>query len=251
MTETALPNTTRLRGGRLCLEFKNHRRGIFNNPLEFPFEPGDYAIVEADRGEDAGRVNSLLPPADDDEMNSQFKVLRLANPEDMLRIERHRIWEAEALETCRSRIQKYNLPMRLIDAEYRYDELKLTFYFTAEGRVDFRDLVRDLAGTFRMRIELRQIGTRDQTKRWEGHGICGYRLCCVNFLESFKPITTQMAKEQNLILNPSKLSGLCGKLKCCLAFELDEQTLRALSCVRDTAEFASLEDTVEEVGENN
>jgi cell fate regulator YaaT (PSP1 superfamily) len=148
-------------------------------------------------------------------------VLRAATEPDLERIERHRGWEHDALLTCSKKIAAHHLPMHLVDAEFRFDELKLTFYFTAEGRVDFRELVRDLAGAFRTRIELRQIGARDELKRSEGYGVCGQRLCCVNFLCSFQPITTAMAKSQHLILNPIKLSGCCGRLKCCLAFEAE------------------------------
>ncbi len=210
------------RDGQIWVEFKGHRRSMFSNPFEFPFHIGDIAIVEADRGEDAGEVKHVIDKIiHNDAKPAEFAVIRRATTKDMDRVGELRNYEEDALTTCTEKIELYNLPMNLIDAEYRFDGLKLIFYFTSDGRVDFRELVRDLAGTFRTRIELRQIGSRDEVKRFEGFGVCGYRLCCVSFMKSFQPITTQIAKAQNLILNPSKLSGLCGKLKCCLAFEAD------------------------------
>jgi len=210
------------RGGLVWIEFRGHRRAVFANPYEFPFHIGDIAIVEDDRGQDAGVVKHVLStPLQAESRLSGYTVIRRATTQDIERIESLRNKEKESIDICRERIAEHNLSMRLVDAEYRFDGLKLIFYFTAEGRVDFRDLVRNLAGTFRTRIELRQIGSRDEVKRSDGYGVCGYRLCCVNFLDTFQPITTHMAKLQNLILNPSKLSGICGKLKCCLAYEFE------------------------------
>ncbi|MCF7811214.1 stage 0 sporulation protein [bacterium] len=209
------------RGSYVIVEFKGHRRDIFSNPYEFPFKQGDVAVTEADRGQDAGEVRCVhksLPPIVE---KPEFSVIRKATIQDRQCIDRLREYEAQTLAVCRKKIKHHNLAMKLSEAECRFDGLKLTFFFTADGRVDFRDLVRDLAGTFRTRIELRQIGARDETKRFEGYGTCGRRLCCVSFLNEFQPITTQMAKTQNLILNPSKLSGWCSRLKCCLAFEYD------------------------------
>jgi len=211
------------------LEFKGHRRAWRINPLLVPLSVGDVAIVEADRGEDAGTVRAMLDHNPDLRQPSEFRVLRKAVETDLARIERHRKWESEAFAICESKISRRQLPMFLIDAEYRFDELKLTFYFTADGRIDFRELVRDLAAAFRTRIELRQIGARDEIKRSDGFGLCGRRLCCVCFMDSFQPITTNMAKRQKLILNPAKLSGTCGRLKCCLAFEDDDYELEEAS----------------------
>lgn len=220
MTDTVLNKPDSHRGGKVWIEFRGHRRAVFSNPYEFPFRSGDTAIVEADRGEDAGRVIHVIGRDQiSGEMSPEFSVIRRANSRDLDRINWLKEREKQALQTFKIKVNQHNLPMNLVDIEYRFDGLKLTFYFTADGRVDFRELVRDLAGTFRTRIELRQIGARDETKRWDGFGVCGRRLCCVSFLNSFQPITTHMAKLQNLILNPSKLSGLCSRLKCCLSYE--------------------------------
>ena len=206
----------------IIVEFKGHRREQFYNPYEFPFKWGDTAIVEADRGEDAGVVRHILEFADPQQGYSMFNVVRRASSEDFRRIEYHRKQEPSAFDICRNKIVEHRLPMRLVDSEYRFDGLKLMFYYTADGRVDFRDLVRDLAGAFRTRIELRQIGTRDELKRWDTFGVCGMKLCCTTFLNTFHTITTQIARAQHLVLNPAKLSGRCGRLKCCLRFEYED-----------------------------
>jgi cell fate regulator YaaT (PSP1 superfamily) len=223
MTDKCLEPVQLNRAGPVVIEFKGHRRDLFANPLEFPFQRGDYAIVEAERGEDAGIVKCVLPNSNlEPALTPALSVLRLATVEEVKQIEKHRQMEQDAVKLCSEKVATHNLTMRLVDAEYRFDGKKLTFFFTAEGRVDFRDLVRDLAGSFKTRIDLRQIGARDEVRRWDSYGVCGRGLCCVNFLDNFQPITTQMAKSQNLILNPSKLSGRCGRLKCCLAYEFDE-----------------------------
>jgi len=213
------------RGGCVVVAFKGNRRELFNNPYEFPFRCGDLAIVEAERGQDAGIVrhvfqNLLLPLP----KPPQYAVLRRASGQDSQRLDSLRAYEAQAIAQCTKRILHYNLQMNLVDGEFRFDGLKLTFYFTAEGRVDFRDLVRDLASSFHTRIELRQLGARDEVRRSDGYGSCGQQLCCVRFMNEFRPITTHMARVQNLILNPGKLSGVCGRLKCCLAYEYDHYT---------------------------
>lgn len=204
----------------LLVEFKGHRRQWFANPRLIPLQIGDYAVVEADRGEDAGIVRAIRENSPDCRLNGSFAVIRSAGENDLAQIERLKKSEAKAQQICLEKVHSHNLRMKLIDTEYRLDGLKLTFYFTAEGRVDFRELVRDLAGAFKTRIELRQIGARDELKRSDGFGVCGQRLCCVNFMNGFQPITTGMAKSQRLILNPIKLSGRCSRLKCCLAFEM-------------------------------
>lgn len=210
-------------GGIVYVEFKGNRRESYHNPFEFPFKRGDLAIVAADRGSDAGKVKHIAAKAVGcPKKRPQYDVIRLANSKDKER----RSWLAErelnAAIVCKEKIVQYRLPMQLVDSEYRFDGLKLNFFFKADGRIDFRDLVKDLAGVFRTRIELRQIGARDETKRCCSMGVCGKELCCSSFLTQFQPITTNMAKEQNLQLNPSKLSGVCGRLKCCLAFETPE-----------------------------
>lgn len=218
-------NPSQPREEYVFVQFKGNRRDIFKNPYEFPFKKDDIVIVEAEQGEDAGRIKYLLKsPLLETIDPPQYSVIRRALKTDLERISYLLDKETTALKTCALKVDSHNLPMSLVDSEYRFDGLKLTFYFTAEGRVDFRELVRDLAGTFRTRIELRQIGARDETKRCDDFGICGRNLCCSTFMTCFQPITTQMAKDQGLIQNPSKLSGVCGRLKCCLAFEHDSYT---------------------------
>jgi cell fate regulator YaaT (PSP1 superfamily) len=206
----------------LEMEFKGRRKEYFLNPMQFPFQVGDPAIVEVERGHDLGCVShvgwqtgmeSTEPPV--------HPVLRRATAAD-LRVEEQNIEKAEqARRIGNEKILAHQLEMKLVDVEIQWDGRKMTFYFTAEGRVDFRELVKDLAATFRTRIDLRQIGARDETKRTGGYGVCGQPLCCAVFLTEFKPITTQMPRDQFLPLNPSKLSGVCGRLKCCLRYELD------------------------------
>jgi len=147
------------------------------------------------------------------------KVIRIATPEDHQKVQENQRKEAEAFEICLKKIENHSLPMKLVDVEYTFDNNKIIFYFTADGRVDFRELVKDLASVFRTRIELRQIGVRDEAKMLGGLGPCGRPLCCTQFLGEFQPVSIKMAKEQNLSLNPAKISGLCGRLMCCLKYE--------------------------------
>lgn len=183
-------------------------------------KPGDYCIVEADRGMDYGQVMSnkdILEGLNGDEPIR--KILRIATEEDLARIEKDRQDASRAMSACKEKIEAHKLDMKLVDAEYSFDQSKLIFYFTSEGRIDFRDLVKDLAGIFRTRIELRQIGVRDEARLFGGFGPCGRQLCCELFLKNFTNIAIKMAKEQNLSLNPSKISGVCGRLMCCLSYE--------------------------------
>jgi cell fate regulator YaaT (PSP1 superfamily) len=205
----------------ITVEFKGNRRLLFSNPLEFPFKLGDKVVVRVEKGEDLGTVVHLLDGLPEDRTTPEFEVLRRATPKDVKTQEEYHTREGEAREICKEKISKHGLEMKLVDVEYQFDGRKLIFYFTADGRIDFRQLVKDLASTFRTRIELRQIGARDEMKRFGGLGPCGRRLCCVTFITEFCPITTQMAKDMNLPLNPSKISGCCGRLKCCLQYELD------------------------------
>ena len=184
------------------------------------FKPGDYAIVEADRGLDYGQIISESEVILDDDIEQPLRsVTRIATAEDMRRIQKNKEKVAHAFDTCQKKIQQRNIPMKLVEAEYSFDRSKVIFYFTAEGRVDFRELVKDLARIFKVRIELRQIGVRDETKLLGGFGPCGQPLCCARFLKDFEPVTIRMAKEQDLPLNPAKISGLCGRLMCCLGYE--------------------------------
>ncbi|RJP76860.1 MAG: hypothetical protein C4524_09500 [Candidatus Zixiibacteriota bacterium] len=212
------------------LEFKGNRRLYFVNPMEFYLHPGDWAVVQVEKGEDMGRVIHLLERLPECGDPPPFSVLRRATRKDLATLKEYRAREISAREICLEKIVKNGLEMKLVDVEYQFDGRKLTFYFTADGRVDFRQLVKDLAAAFRTRIELRQIGARDETRRFSGLGPCGRELCCSNFISEFCPITTQMAKDQNLPLNPSKISGCCGRLKCCLGFEIAayREALKAL-----------------------
>ncbi|MCX6641324.1 MAG: regulatory iron-sulfur-containing complex subunit RicT [bacterium] len=204
------------------VEFKGNRRLIFSNPMEYPFRIGDLAVVQVEKGEDLGCVSHLLSVLPPGRTEVEYEVLRKATPKDRKTLEDYRSREVAARQICKEKIKKNELVMKLVDVEYQFDGRKLTFYFTADGRVDFRQLVKDLAAAFRTRIELRQIGARDETRRFGGLGPCGRPLCCALFIIEFCPITTQMAKDQNLPLNPGKISGCCGRLKCCLKHEFDE-----------------------------
>ncbi len=184
------------------------------------FKAGEYVIVEADRGLDYGQVLSETEALLDSDIEEGLKkIIRKANPWDMREIEKNRKKIKEVMTSCAKKIQERKLPMKLIDAEFSFDRSKIIFYFTAEGRVDFRDLVKDLANVFKARIELKQIGVRDEAKILGGLGPCGRALCCATYLKDFEPVTIKMAKEQNLSLNPTKISGLCGRLMCCLGYE--------------------------------
>jgi len=202
------------------VEFKGNRREHFSNPDGLEFKLGDFVIVQVERGEDIGRVKRR---ADFKEISSLgekvYPILRVANKDDFDRMMVNRRMEQESHKTCQTLIEKHGLKMKLADVAYQFDCNKIIFYFTADKRVDFRELVKDLANTYKTRIELRQIGVRDEAKRLGGFGSCGLPLCCVSFLREFHPISTQMAKDQNLSLNPSKISGNCGRLLCCLNYE--------------------------------
>ncbi|HFE63583.1 MAG TPA: hypothetical protein ENK14_04105 [Caldithrix sp.] len=200
--------------------FKGNRTGIYTNPVEIQLKTGDNVIVETDRGEDLGEVVAIGRVLSlKDFKGEPLKVMRLATPENLKKLKENRLEEEKAFRVCKEKIAKRNLNMKLVDVEYQFDRNKLIFYFTSDQRVDFRQLVRELAAVYRTRIELRQIGVRDEAKRIGGYGTCGYRLCCATFMREFENISTQYAKDQLMPMNPSKLSGVCGRLKCCLAFE--------------------------------
>lgn len=202
------------------VRFRTAGKIYYFDPQKFPIKKGDHVIVETARGVEYGTVVGAMKEVTDDEVMQPLKpVLRIATPKDDKQEEENREKEKEALRVCLEKIQKHNLEMKLIDAEYTFDNNKVLFYFTADGRVDFRELVKDLAAVFKTRIELRQIGVRDETKIVGGIGICGRPLCCHTFLDEFAPVSIKMAKEQNLSLNPTKISGVCGRLMCCLKNE--------------------------------
>ena len=204
----------------LEIAFKGGRKAFFANLQEFPFVVGDLVVVQAEKGEDLGRVVNMGSLGDQRAGEGEFlHILRKPSRDDLERLGENQQLERDAFYDCRRRIEEHGLEMKLVDVEYQFDRNKITFYFTSENRVDFRALVRDLAGRYRTRIELRQIGVRDEAKRIGGVGVCGRRLCCTTFLREFEPVVTQFAKDQNLALNPTKLSGACGRLMCCLRYE--------------------------------
>ena len=202
------------------VRFRTAGKIYFFAPGKFPVKTGDQVIVETARGVEFGNVVTGSKDVEDDMITQPLKsVIRIATEEDK-RIEvKNREKEKEAFKICLEKIRKHGLEMKLIDAEYTFDNNKVLFYFTADGRIDFRELVKDLAAVFRTRIELRQIGVRDETKIRGGIGICGRPLCCHTYLSEFAPVSIKMAKEQNLSLNPTKISGVCGRLMCCLTNE--------------------------------
>ena len=204
------------------VRFRNAGKVYYFDPKGYKIKAGDHVIVETARGVEYGSVVGGVRNVPDDTIVQPLKaVIRVATPEDDARAQRNRDKEKDALKICQEKIIKHGLEMKLIDAEYTFDNNKVLFYFTADGRIDFRELVKDLAAVFKMRIELRQIGVRDETKILGGIGICGRVLCCNSYLSEFAPVSIKMAKEQNLSLNPTKISGVCGRLMCCLKNEED------------------------------
>lgn len=224
------------------VRFRNAGKVYYFDPKNYKIGPQDHVIVETARGVEYGTVVGGVREVADDKVIQPLKpVLRVATDEDDARAQRNRLREKDAMRICREKIQKHGLEMKLIDAEYTFDNNKVLFYFTADGRIDFRELVKDLAAVFKMRIELRQIGVRDETKILGGVGICGRPLCCQTFLSEFAPVSIKMAKEQNLSLNPTKISGVCGRLMCCLKNE--EETYEYLnSRLPGTGDFVTLPD---------
>ena len=203
------------------VEFKGSRRDYYLRPDSIILRPSDFVIVQADRGEHIGRFNRSGPKSSFPQVKELKNILRLASYTDLEIMMDDRLKEEEAFIVCQKKIEDHDLKMKLVDVEYQFDGNKICFYFTADKRIDFRALVKDLAAEYRTRIELRQIGVRDEARRLGGIGVCGRTLCCKTFLSQFEPITSQMARDQNLSLSPSKISGLCGRLMCCLAFEED------------------------------
>ena len=204
------------------VRFRSAGKIYYFDPAGFDIKKGDNVIVETARGVEFGTVVMGIREVEDDKVVSPLKpILRMATKKDQETVERNREREKEAFDICMEKIRKHDLDMKLVDAEYTFDNNKVLFYFTADGRVDFRELVKDLAAVFKTRIELRQIGVRDETKILGGIGICGRPLCCHSWMPEFIPVSIKMAKEQNLSLNPTKISGTCGRLMCCLKNEQD------------------------------
>ncbi|MEM1486297.1 stage 0 sporulation family protein [Oscillospiraceae bacterium PP1C4] len=202
------------------VRFKSVGKVYYFDPDSLTVEKGMYVIVETARGVECGEVAMANREIHDDELVKPLKkVMRIATEEDLKRVEENAAKEKQAFSVCNEKIAKHKLNMKLVDIEFTFDNNKILFYFTADGRVDFRELVKDLASVFRTRIELRQIGVRDEAKMLGGLGICGRPFCCATFLGEFQPVSIKMAKEQGLSLNPTKISGTCGRLMCCLKYE--------------------------------
>ncbi len=210
------------------VRFRTAGKIYYFDPAKYQIKKGDHVIVETARGVEFGTVVSDIKEVDDSQVVQPLKpVLRIATERDEEQEQTNKKKEKDAFKICLEKIAKHNLEMKLIDAEYTFDNNKVLFYFTADGRIDFRELVKDLASVFKTRIELRQIGVRDETKIIGGMGICGRTLCCHAHLSEFVPVSIKMAKEQNLSLNPTKISGVCGRLMCCLKHE--EETYEELN----------------------
>ena len=204
----------------ISVRFKASGKAYYFDPTGFDVKEGDYVVVETARGTECGEVVDGPRDVPDSQVSRELKpIQRMADSVDVRRMEKNRADEKAAFELCNERIAAHKLEMKLVEAEYNLDRSKILFYFTADGRVDFRELVKDLAGALHTRIELRQIGVRDESKMIGGLGICGQPFCCSRFLKDFQPVSIKMAKEQGLSLNPTKISGACGRLMCCLAYE--------------------------------
>ena len=202
------------------VRFKNPGKIYFFDPQNIDINMGDKVIVETSMGEEFGEVVVSKRELPDDKITNPLKkVVRLATKQDIKNMEMYKSKEPEALKICEEKIKKHQLDMNLTDVEYKFDGSKILFYFIADGRIDFRELVKELASIFKTRIELRQIGVRDEVRRIGGNGVCGRELCCCSFLGNFETVSIKMAKEQNISLNPSKISGNCGRLMCCLKYE--------------------------------
>lgn len=224
------------------VRFRTAGKIYFFDPMQFEIKKGDRVIVETARGIEFGMVVLGATEVEDEKVIQPLKpVIRIANEHDREQEAANKIKEKEAFKICLEKIHKHGLEMKLIDAEYTFDNNKVLFYFTADGRIDFRELVKDLASVFKTRIELRQIGVRDETKIVGGIGICGRPLCCHSYLSDFVPVSIKMAKEQNLSLNPTKISGVCGRLMCCLKNE--EETYEDLNRrLPNTGDYVTTDD---------
>lgn len=232
------------------VRFKKPGKIYFFDPGDLEINKNDNVIVETTMGEEIGIVIVPKREIQEEKLTTPLKkVIRVANKNDLDSLEKYKKKEPEALRICKEKIKKYKLDMNLIDVEYKFDGSKILFYFTADGRIDFRELVKDLASVFRTRIELRQIGVRDEVKRIGGNGVCGRELCCCTFLNNFETVSIKMAKEQNIALNPSKISGNCGRLMCCLKYEQDvySEKLSRLPKVGAVVKTEAGEGTVEGV----
>ena len=237
------------------VRFRRLGKIYFFNPQYLIIKKGEYVIVETSDGEEIAQVvipNRKMP--DEKVIAPLKKVIRIANPKDMKHYEACKKKEKEAFEFCVKKIKEHKLKMNLTDVECKFDNTKLLFFFTVDGRIDFRELVKDLANNYKTRIELRQIGVRDEIKRIGGNGICGRELCCCSFLSNFETVSIKMAKDQNLSLNPTKISGNCGRLMCCLKYEDEVYTEKAkrlphVGAIVKTEDGTGTIDTVETLAE--
>ena len=225
----------------ISVKFKEGGRAYYFSPDGKTYNIGDNVIVETSNGNAFGFVSKGNHEVSDESIVGELKkVLRVANEKDLNRIKENKEKEKEALVICEKKVAEHKLDMKLVEVEYAFDASKITFFFTADGRVDFRELVKDLASSFHTRIELRQIGVRDEARMLGGIGICGQPYCCKRFLDDFQPVSIKMAKEQGLSLNPTKISGSCGRLMCCLKYEQDsyEHLLSITPTVGSTVKIA-------------
>ncbi len=232
------------------VRFKEVGKIYYFNPVGLKLNTGDRVIVETVRGIECGEVALKNKEVNDDEITKPLKpIIRTATKEDLKTVERNKAKEKDAFDICLKKIEAHGLDMKLVGVEYTFDSSKVIFYFTSDGRVDFRELVKDLASVFRIRIELRQIGVRDESKMKGGLGMCGRPFCCNSFLGDFQPVSIKMAKEQGLSLNPTKISGTCGRLMCCLKYEQDayEHLLRVTPKIGAIVETGSGRGTVVDV----
>lgn len=232
------------------VRFKSIGKIYYFDPAGLEIKHGDRVIVETSRGVECGEVVLADREIDESEFNSPVKpVIRIATKQDYETIEKNKKKEQDAFKICEEKIAKHGLKMNLIDVECTFDNNKILFYFTAENRVDFRELVKDLASVFHTRIELRQIGVRDEAKKIGGLGICGQPFCCSRFLGDFQPVSIKMAKEQSLSLNPTKISGTCGRLMCCLKYEQDsyEELLKVTPKIGAVVKVGDSRGVVEDV----
>ena len=229
----------------ISVRFKDNGKTYYFDPADTPIKTGDYVIVETARGVECGEVVQGVKEIADSAVPKALKpITRMADSVDVRRMRQNREDEKRAYHTCQECIARHGLEMKLVEAEYTLDRSKIMFYFTADGRVDFRELVKDLAGIFHTRIELRQIGVRDESKMIGGLGICGQPFCCSRFLKDFQPVSIKMAKEQSLSLNPVKISGTCGRLMCCLKYEQEAYE----DLLRTTPKVGALVGTVDGKG---
>ncbi len=232
------------------VRFKKPGKIYFFDPGYLKINQKDKVIVETSFGEELGEVVINKRNMSNSKLSAPLKkVIRIATSKDLKHYEENKKKEKEAFKICEDKIKKYKLDMHLTDVEYKFDNSKILFFFTADGRIDFRELVKDLASIFKTRIELRQIGVRDEVKRIGGNGVCGRELCCCSFLNDFETVSIKMAKEQNISLNPSKISGNCGRLMCCLKYEQDvyEDKLKRLPKIGSTVKTVDGEGIVDSI----